>query len=312
MSTSRAATAGLFWALVFVSLEAVQFVYFGNIFQRLNAFLFGALVFGVTTLGFLVWAWWTRRTEMRRAFARRDLLWRINLTATLAWIAFLTSVQLIEPAVAYTIGAGAMPITAWIIWRLGLPEGVAMRNARERVGNLVVAVAIVFLAIATVSGLSGFARGGPLSALAGVAFAIADGALFTLLLVYCQRLDRCGVGAGAVFSLRFVLYVPVAGALYAGGIGIVTQVSGLEVAAFVMLGILLIVPPLYALQRAVALVPTLTLSALTATGPFLIFGLQALEGRVEQSGVTLAGLVVYYAGATLAAIGAVKAERALD
>jgi len=51
----------------------------------------------------------------------------------------------------------------------------------------------------------------------------------------------------------------------------------------------------------------MTIGALTALGPFVIFGLQMIEGRVAYSLATLIGLVVYFAGAMLAALGAVKA-----
>ncbi len=43
--------------------------------------------------------------------------------------------------------------------------------------------------------------------------AFGEGALFTWLLISCQRLDRTGVGPGVVFGLRFPLYVLVAGGL---------------------------------------------------------------------------------------------------
>jgi hypothetical protein len=63
------------------------------------------------------------------------------------------------------------------------------------------------------------------------------------------------------------------------------------------------------LQRAVALISTLTIGALTALGPFIIFGLQLIEGRVDYAPATLAGLGLYSIGAVLAALGAVTAAR---
>ena len=45
--------SGALWAFAFVSLEAVQFVFFGNVFQRIDSFLFAAIVFGVTTIAFV-------------------------------------------------------------------------------------------------------------------------------------------------------------------------------------------------------------------------------------------------------------------
>ena len=78
----------------------------------------------------------------------------------------------------------------------------------------------------------------------------------------------------------------------------------------ITLGFLLIVPPLYALQRAVALISTLTLGTLTAAGPFVIFCLQIIEGRVGVSGLTLTGLCLFFSGAVLATVGAARATMA--
>jgi len=300
---------GMIWALAFVVLESIQFVFFGNVFQRMNSFLFGAIVFAISITAFIGWAVVYRPQELRRALAQPRLLWGINLTATLAWIAFLGSVQLIEPAVAYTIGSGVMPITAWVAYRLNQPEGEALRNSAEHAGIIVIFAAILFLGVITLLGFAGFARGGWPTALLGVAFAIADGVFFTWLLMLCQRLSKHGVGAGAVFGLRFPLYILVSAGLFAAGSGIEHQ-SGVSESMWILtLGLILVVPPLYALQKAVEMVPTLTLSAITATGPFIIFMLQIFEGRVAQSGPTLAGLLVYFIGALLAAYGAVLATK---
>ena len=304
------ATVGIAWALAFVLLESVQFVFFGSVFQRLDSFLFGALVFSVVVTAFVGWAAIRRRAHLIRAFANPRHLIAVNLTATFAWMAFLGSVERIEPAVAYTIGAGVMPLTAWLAWRLGVPEGAPMRNRLEASGNLLILLGIVYLAIITASGLSGFALGGTLGGLIGVALAVADGVLFTWLLIHCQRMDRQGVGPGTVFGLRFLLYVLVAGTVAVSVPSGKPALPWTETVWIVALGLLLIVPPLYALQRAVALTSTLTIAALTALGPFVIFGLQLIEGRVDGSVPTLVGLGVYFAGAMLAAMGAVRAERA--
>ena len=54
------------------------------------------------------------------------------------------------------------------------------------------------------------------------------------------------------------------------------------------------------------MISTLTVSALTALGPFVIFALQMIEGRVDYSTATLIGLAVYCAGSLLSATGAVR------
>ena len=161
----------------------------------------------------------------------------------------------------------------------------------------------------TIAGWSGFVRGGTVAALLGVAMALAEGVLFTWLLVLCQRLDRKGVSASVVFGLRFPLYVIAAGVLGVMGFDQKAPLSAGETAIVVALGLLLIIPPLYALQRAVALVSTLTISVLTALGPFVIFALQWVEGRVDHSTATLIGLGVFFTGSLAAAFGAVRAAR---
>ncbi len=301
--------AGVVWALAFVLLESIQFVFFGNVFQRISSFQFGFYVFAITTLAFVGWSALRRPAELRRAFAQPRLLLAINVTASLSWVMFLLAVQIIEPAIAYTLGAAAMPLAAWAFVRLGLSQGTRMRNPAEMAGFALIFAGVVYLSLVTIAGWSGFVRGGPVAATAGVAMALAEGVLFTWLLVLCQRLDRKGVGAGVVFGLRFPLYVVSAGALGALGFDAKAPLEWGETAVIVALGLVLIIPPLYALQRAVALVSTLTISVLTALGPFVIFLLQAVEGRVEQSAATLIGLAIFFAGSLAAASGAVRAAK---
>ena len=301
------AAVGLVWAITFVVLESIQFVFFGGLFQHVNSFLFGFCVIGLTSALFIGVAIIREPEQVRLALRQPLLLLKINVTAAFAWIAFLGSVQLIEPAIAYTIGAGVMPITAFLLHQLGWPEGEAMRNRTEGSGNILVAIAIVILAWITIAGLSGFVRNGDGTALLGVMLAVMDGVLFTMLLAFCQRLDRSGVGPGAIFGLRFPLYVFVAGILAIVTIEPSDFPEPSKLAAAVAIGFVLIVPPLYFLQRAVALISTMTLSAITASGPFVIFVLQMIEGRVAQSGVTLIGLFIYFVGALLATVGAIRA-----
>lgn len=301
------AAVGVIWGVAFVVLESIQFVFFGNVFQRVSSALFGCLVFGITTIAIVGWAVQARPAELGRTFAHPRQLLAINLVTTASWISFLIAVQLIEPAVAYTIGAGAMPITAWLAHRAGVPEGDAMRNRTEALGNLLILAAIVYLATITIAGQSGFVRGGTLSAVLGVALAFGEGALFTWQLIVSQRIDRTGVGPAVAFGLRFPLYVLAAGALAGVGFDQKMALPPVEVAAIVAIGLLLIVPPLYALQRAVALISTLSISVLVALGPFVIFGRQMIEGRVTYSAETLDGLTVFFVGAMVAALGALRA-----
>ena len=257
---------GVIWCLVFVSLEAVQYVFFGGIFQRMSSFLFGFLALGITTLSIVLWMAVRAPEQLRNALRAPGPLIGANLMAAASWCAYLLAVQLIEPAVAYTISAGVMPLSAYAAHRLGLPEGEAMRNRTEGLGNLVLAGAIVYLSVITIAGWSGFVRGGIEVAIVGTLLTITEGILFTVMLIYCQRMDRSGVGPAAVFALRFPLYILVAGGLAVAGFDQKEELSSLELVTIIAIGIALTVPPLYALQRAVALISTLTIGALTALG----------------------------------------------
>jgi drug/metabolite transporter (DMT)-like permease len=309
--TYRIAVVGLIWGLSFVLMDALQYVYLGGLFQDLSSYLFGFLVFGVSSLGFILWAWFKTPEQLQAAWDDRRSLLGLNLSAALGLIAFMISVQMIEPAVAYTVGAGVMPLTAWAIYKLGLPEGEPIRNRFEGLGNLLIFNGILFLTAITIAGFSGFVRGDVWAAVTGVSLAIIDGILLTVMLIYCQRLDRVGVGATAVFGLRVPLYVLVAGGAVIVGVEETTrELDAQSLLMILVLGLAVTVPPLYALQKAVAAVSTMTISILTALGPFLVFLLQVYEGRVDYSTVTLVGLFIYFTGAVLAAFGAIRGSMA--
>jgi drug/metabolite transporter (DMT)-like permease len=297
---------GVILALVFVVLESLQFVFFGGLFQRMSSFLFGFLVFGSTIIGFVAWTALRDPDQIRRAFANRAALIGVNMSAVFAFTSYLMSVQLVEPAITYTISAGTMPVTTYILYRFGVPEGEAMRNRMEGAGNVLLFAGILYLAWVTIAGFTGFVRGDWHAAMAGVLLAVADGVFFTMVLVYSQRLSVSGVGPGAVLGLRLPLYVLVAGGCVALEVDHKETLEASEIAIYGLIGLVLTVPPLYTLQKAISLISTLTISALTALGPFIIFGLQMFEGRVGYATATLIGLSIYFVGSLLSAIGAVK------
>ena len=202
-----------------------------------------------------------------------------------------------------------MPLTAYLLYRLGIREGEDMRNRFEQIGNSLILVGILFLALITINDLSGFVRGNTAAAVTGVLLAVMDGVFFTLILVYSQRLNLGGVGPATVLGVRMPLYVLVAAAAYyfAPDFPQPTRLNNTEILLYVLAGILLLVPPLYFLQKAVSMLSTLTVSTLTALGLFAIFSMQFIEGRIEYSALTMTGLAIYVTGAILAAIGSVRA-----
>ena len=302
-------TIGLIFGFAFVLLESIQFVYFGGLFQHMNSFQFAFLVFALTVILFIGWAAWKHPIQLKNALSRPKELLMINIGAVISFTAYLTSVQLLEPAITYTISCGIMPLTAYLLHRFGIREGEDMRNRFEQIGNSLILIGILFLVLITVNGLSGFVRGGTAAAITGVLLAITDGVFFTLILVYSQLLNLGGVGPATVLGVRMPLYVLVAATVYylAPNFPQPTRLGDSETLLYVLTGFLLLVPPLYFMQKAVSMLSTLTVSTLTALGPFAIFSMQFIEGRIEYSALTIIGLVIYVTGAILAAIGSVRA-----
>ena len=144
-------TIGLLFAFAFVFLESIQFVYFGGLFQKMNSFQFGFLVFLLTVIVFIGWTALANPDQLKKALAMPRELIAVNLGAVATLTAYLMSVQLIDPAIAYTISSGAMPISAYILYRLGVREGEDMRNRVEATGNVLIFVSIIFLALITIS-----------------------------------------------------------------------------------------------------------------------------------------------------------------
>ncbi len=304
----NSAIFGIILTLAFVTLESMQFVYFGGLFQRMSSFHFGALVFGSMIVLFVGGTALRDRQVLRNAWRNPRPVIAVNLCVLFALGAYLLSVQLVEPAVTYAISSAAMPVTTYVLFRLGVQEGEGVRNLAEGIGTFGLFLSILYLGYITISGQSGFIRGGgALAAFAGAGLAIVDGVLFTWVLVISKRLNTVGIGPGAVLGLRLPLYVLAASALTVAGVDARAPLPMTDIAVFVLLGLLLTVPPLYALQKAVSLVSTLTISSLTALGPFVIFALQIMEGRVEYSQATLIGLGLYSIASLLSALGAVRA-----
>ncbi len=303
------ALSGVILTLGFVFLESAQFVYFGGLLQRMSTFEFGFMVFGLISVGFVGWSLFTRPEEIRSALANPKPLFGVNICAVVTFTCSLLHVQLLEPAITFTISAGTMPIATFVFHKLGVSEGEDMRNRTEALGNILLFFSILYLAWITVSGKSGFVRGEEDIAVIGVLLAIVDGIFFTWILIFSQRLSRKGIRAGTVLGLRLPMFVLMAGGCAVLGIDQKETLEVSEIVIAVALGLILLIPPLYMVQKAVDLISTLTLSAITALGPFIIFTLQLIEGRVDYAPATLIGIASYSLGSLLAAIGAIKSTQ---
>ncbi|MBW3098752.1 hypothetical protein [Pseudohoeflea coraliihabitans] len=304
--SKQTTSTGLVWCLIFLVLDAVQAVWFGALLQRHDSFLIGLLVFGLSAAGCIVWV--AGRAPAQFVVARRHFgaLFGMNVAAAGAWVTYFLALQRIEPAIAFMIFSGMIPLTTILAGWLGFAEGERSRNGIEALGNALLLAGLVFLAYVTLSGRSGFLRDGLASGLVGLLLAFLAGAMIAAMLMFSQRLDRRGMTPVAQFGLRFPLYLLVALIGWQAGWDHKAPASASELSSAVLIGLILLAFPIYAVQRAVALVSSLTLAAIAATGPVLVFALQALEGRVDFAPATSLGLLICLAGALLAAYGAAR------
>jgi drug/metabolite transporter (DMT)-like permease len=128
----------------------------------------------------------------------------------------------------------------------------------------------------------------------------------TAMMIYSQRLDGLGIEPAAQYGLRFPLYAILA--LPAAWLGLdgkgPVDPSGLLVV--IVIGLAIMAFPVFAMQKAISLMSTLSLAAITALGPLFVFLFQIVEGRVAYAPATMTGLMIYFAGAVLAANGGAR------
>lgn len=289
----KSGLSGIVWCATFLVLDAAQAVYFGGVFQRMDSFLVGALVFGLSAAGCVAWTALRGRSEIERAFANRNWLVGLNVTAAGAWLAYLIALQLIEPAIAFAIFSGVIPIATVLV------EGRGRAGGAANPGHWALAAGMALLGVFTLLGWSGFVRGGLAGALAGLALATFAGALIAGMLIYSDRLARACVGPVAQYGLRFPLYLALATGGVLLGLDDKGAVEPADLVNVVLAGMVLLAFPIYAVQKAVSLTSPLTVATFAATCPLVVFLMQVAEGRVDYAPATLAGLLVFFAGALL-------------
>ncbi len=310
MRTGMPLLAGLAWSAVFILLESTQSVFFGAVLQKMDSFFLGFWVFGITTIVLSLCIRVFDPVQLRLCGRNLKGLFACNCSTAAGWILYLFAIQLIEPAVAFTVSSAAMPISAIVFALLGIGEPENLETAQEKIGFCLVVLGIVVLAGATLLGFSGFVRGSTqAAALSGLACSILSGSAFALMLIHCRTLDTSGLGPATVFAFRFPVYILLAAAGWYLQLDYKGPVDAGEVATAILIGFAIMAFPLYAMQKAVSGVGVLLLSTITALGPLVVFCLQLIEGRVAFSGFTLAGLLVYSLGALLAVSSLVGGHR---
>ena len=114
------------------------------------------------------------------------------------------------------------------------------------------------------------------ASMAGLALLSVSGISITISLLYCKRLQDCGIGADAVTAARYLLLILFAGTVVLwhgnfGGVDTPRQFTLLSAATTVF-----IVLPLYAYQLGIGRTTPLTAQVIRALGPVFVFAMESL------------------------------------
>lgn len=296
-------SSGLFFCVVFLTTESVRSVYFGGVFQQASSFLVGSLVFGIISVCLLSYTYVTNRSQLVLAWSIRWVVVKANLVTAASWMMYFFAIQMIEPAVAYTIFSGTILITMLVAAKTGMVDENIGNDQVTRVGYKGIVLAIGVLSAITLFGLSGFVRGATLVAAVGLGLAVGASVLIAYAMIVCKRLDRKGLTPSTQLGVRFILYVLIGGTLAAFGFDSKGDVSSSHLAEIVLLGIVLTGAAGYAVQKAVSLMTSQAIGVASAFGPCLVFSLQLLENRVDFTPWTLFGVCLYCISALLVSVG---------
>ena len=298
MATTRSArsseAAGFLASLVFTCLASVRDVYFGGLFQSTSPLGVAIVAFTLCSVIFLPIALVRNRPSVGLLLRhRRELFW-VNATTGLAWISFFYALRTIEPLLVQILFAGVGPLSVvWIDRFAGLTPSAPVGTG-ERPIYLGLFASPVLAAGVAIAGVSG--AGPQVAGTAALGIALAAGARISISVstVLSRRLNDSGVAPTALISLRFVGAIVLASTLaLASGSGLSVSASKADVAVVLGAALLLIVVPNYVNQVGISLASPLTVRAVMALGPVLIFGLQLVEGRLSPSPYSLATAALY-------------------
>jgi len=284
-------------------------VYFGGLFQSTDPLGVAVVAFAMCALGFAPIAL-VRSPESFRLLARRpgEVL-AVNVTTALAWIAFFYALRTIEPLLVQILFSGVGPLSVSWLDRLVVLTRPEPLGRTERAIHLGLLGSLVLAAVVVVGGLSGMGRQSAGTALLGVGLAVGAGISISLSTVLSRRLSDTGVRPSALVSVRFVGAIVLAAALaIVSGGGLSLGGSRHEIVVAIVAVLALIVFPIYVNQVGTALASPLTVRAVLALGPVVIFVLQLLEGRLTPSPYSLACAMVYGPFAVSAAVARRRAS----
>jgi drug/metabolite transporter (DMT)-like permease len=294
---------GFVLSLAFAALAAGRDVYFGGLFQHVEPLLVALTAFGLCSLVFVPIALLRDPGGLAALVRRPAPLFSINATTALAWLSFFFALKTIEPALVQVLFYGIGPLSVGWVDRL-VPGSIRTRlSPSERGLHLGLLASLMVAAAIVLGGLSGLGPQPAGVAAAGIALAVGGGVSISISTLLSRALNDTGLRPATVLALRFPGALVLAAAFAAASPA--PLLAGLTPGLFAgvaLAALLLIVLPNYVNQIGVALASPVTVRAVLALGPVLVFALQLLEGRLSPSAATLGTCVLYAVFAVAAAI----------
>ena len=294
MLTRNREATGFLLSIVFVCLAAGRDVYFGALFQRVHPLAVALIAFTLCTLLFLPIAVARDRAGLRRLRRYAKTALAINVTSAIAWVSFFHALRLAEPALVQVVFFGIGPLTVIWVDRLGPAITTAVRSPAERRLHLGLLGALLFAAAVMLGGWSGLGPQPLGRALVGLTLTVGGGVCISISTLLSRVVNDAGVAPATLIALRFPGAIVLAGALaLLSPATVVADLTPGVLATVAIASLALIVLPNYVNQIGIALASPLTVRAVLALGPVLVFLLQLVEGRLPSSAATLAACVLY-------------------
>jgi drug/metabolite transporter (DMT)-like permease len=281
--------------LIFTLSQAFRDVYFGDVFQRYDFFVIILIAFSLSTVIFAAVTLIRAPGNFAKLREHKGAITAANTTTAIAWICFFFALTYLDPAIVNTIHSASGPLTVVGLGACGIALAKPMAIGRiEYAGYAGIAASVFALWWVVIGGYSGLPAASLGVSITGLTLLSVSGASITVSLLYCKRLQDCGIAAEAVTAVRYIALILLAGAVvfWHGGTGIATahEAATLSVATTA-----LIVLPLYAFQLGIGRTSPLTAQVIRALGPVFVFALEQSDGRMHYSLPTLVCILAYSA-----------------
>lgn len=274
--------------LGYAVLAAATDVYAGNKLQALSPTTVAAVAFTLAAAYFL-------GTDMARKGVtgalrplrthRHDVV-ALNLVTAVTWLTLLYALKYIEPAIVNVVAFAIGPALTVLIGPV-LRRGSTVLRAEVWVAVGILAL-IGVLMWGSATGLSALRELEPGHAVVGLGMSVVCGLGCTANVIYSKRLSDGGLSPLSTLAMRYLAMVAVSWVFVAFSDEPRIMASVVPGAVIALVGVGL---PNYLNQVGIKHVEPITASLFDTLSPVCAFLLQLFDGRLQPSGLTLAGVI---------------------